>query len=125
MAALSLSVAQVAAVKQMQQLTDGLTGGLATLADAIGQGVVDQDNNPLPIPMPGISEWASLTAAQQQQALNGLLQGFAALLVTLNIQPPPATTFSGTVPLAQLTPEGSPGLLTFVAGICTAAIQPS
>ena len=123
MAALPLSAAQAAAIQQMQQLIDGAT--LATLADAIGSGVVDQYNNPLPIPIQGISQWAGLTTAQQQSALNGLLQGFAALLVTLNLQPPPPTTFTGTVPLAQLTSEGSQGSLTFVNGICTTATNPS
>lgn len=119
MAALQLTATQTAVLNQLLQLADGSLE--AVLADAIGQGVVDNNDNIL---CPAISAWGTgLTPAQQTQALQGLCQGFAALMVALGLPAPAPTGFTGTIPLAALTTiQGS---LTFVNGVCTAAISPA
>jgi hypothetical protein len=96
--------------------TTGVDPALAPLAAALGEGVTNPGQGVL---IPAIGQWASLSTAQQQALLNGLSQGFAALMAAANIQPPPVTPVVVTITYL-LNLGGGTGTMTFTNGILTA-----
>jgi len=84
------------------------------------------ENSSLTIIVPGITNYNDLTSPQQLSVKDIFKAVVAAFVYTANIPAElPASTFSGTVVLAQLTSLGSQGSLSFVNGYCTSYTPPT
>lgn len=118
-----LTPAQTAALQSLISLT-------GPLAQALDAGVLDDSGStqqlPLAVPLAdknGKPVWPTMTAPQQNLALQAALIGFAAFMVAMNIQPPVEPPVVVTIPLAPITTGA--GSLTFTNGILTSYISPT
>ena len=112
---LVLTAAQTTALQAL--LSPGTDPVANPLAAALGEGVEASDTSVL---IPAITQWATLSPAQQQEALSGLCQGFAAMAVAFGLQPPTGPApISATISYTK--PDTTTGTLVFTDGVLTSS----